>query len=501
MARTDTISTSASGRRWPLHRFAGLRFKPASDPTRQIFGEPLRQLLFVSLGLMSIALTLVLLAVVRAPQLSITDEAAHASYAYSIAYGTIPAKGTLDPAEAKYEWYCHDLAGGMNPADPTGPAVPASSTCTSYDAAAFEPGAQEYTFSDPPVYYVITGYLDRAISPLVPGTHNFITVGRALGALWLFAAMIVLYLAARRFRVSWPFAFAAAALLPLCPGVLASSSEMTSDCPAVLCGALALYLLARIVVHKRLGLVAPFLVAAFSTGTKVLNGLPMLIVGGVCLCMALHALFRSSWRDAVRPALVAVSVGLGFLLVYGGWTVFQNHRGVANWVNPNLDDSVGLSGNPVGDFLSNMFSTFQKLTTAYWLQPQINGETLTIWATLLCVVFCAAPLLVMTASRARSWGWILGLSTFAGIAAVVPVVEAQVFLSSNNQYFALVAPRYALGFLPWVIVCLAVVAYRRRLLRSSYTFVSLGLLVVLLVETGVFTLGPALTSGASFLVG
>ena len=451
--------------------------------------EPLRRLLLVSLGLMGIAIALVFIAVARGPQISITDEPAHAGYLYMVAHGEIPAKGTLVPKEIRYEWYCHDLQAGTG-----------SSNCTGFNASTFESGQQVYTFGDPPVYYAITGLLDRAISPLIPGSHNFITVGRDLGALWLFGAMLVLYLAARKFRVAPPYAFAAAALLPLCPGVLASTSQITSDGPSALCGALGLYVLARILIDKRMGLIVPFLATVLTTGTKILNGMPLLVVGGVTFFLALAALHRRDWRSAVRPLLITVVTGLGFGLTYLGWNAFQNGRGAAAWVNPNLGSGVPLTGSPVGDLMSNLFGTFGKLTTSYWLPASINGETVTIWATLLCVVLAAAPLMLMTASRARSWGWTLGVSTFLGITAVALAVEAQVF-TANDEYFVNVAPRYALGFLPWAILCLAVVAGRRRLLKSTYALVSIGLLVLLLAETGVFTLGPALVSGASYLVG
>ena len=452
-------------------------------------GEPLRRLILVSIGLIVIAITLVTIAVARGPQISITDEPAHAGYMYMLVHGQIPAKGSLLPEEIRYEWYCHDQQ-----------AATGSAVCTGFNNATFETGQQVYTFGDPPVYYFITGWLDMAVSPLIPGTHNFITVGRDLGALWLFAAMIVLYLAARRFRLAPPYAFAAAALLPLCPGVLASTSQITSDAPSALCGAIALYVLARIIVDKRMGLVLPLLATAFATGTKVLSGMPLLVVGGVTLFLGAAALYRRDRRAAIRPLLVTASIGLGFALTYGGWTVFQNHRGAAGWVNPNLGSGASLTGSPAGDLLSNLFGTFQNLTTAYWLPSTINGETVVIWATLLCVILVAAPLMLMTASRSRSWGWILGIGTFLGITAVSIAVETQVFVT-NDQYFVNVSSRYALTFLPWAILCLAVVAGRRRLLKSSYTLVSLGLLVMLLAETGLFTLGPALASHASYLVG
>jgi len=452
-------------------------------------GEPLRRLLLVSLGLMGIAIVLVFIAVARGPQISITDEPAHAGYLYLMAHGEVPAKGSLVPKEIRYEWYCHNQQ-----------AATGSTTCTGFSASTFQTSAQVYTFGDPPVYYAITGVLDRVISPLISGTHNFITVGRLLGALWLFGAMIVLYLAARKFRLAPPYAFAAAALVPLCPGVLASTSQITSDAPSALCGALGLYVLARILIDKRMGLIVPFLAVVFSTGTKILNGMPLLVVGAVTLVLAVAALYRRDWRSSIRPLLISVVILLGFGLTFEGWSIFQNHRGLTGWVNPNLADGTALTGSHAGDLLSNLFGTFGNLTTAYWLPASINGESVVIWATLLCVVLTAAPLMLMTASRARSWGWTLGVGTFLGITAVALAVEAQVFIA-DDEYFVNVAPRYAMAFLPWAILCLAIVAGRRRLLKSTYLFVSLGLLVMVLAETGVFNLGPALVSNASYLVG
>jgi hypothetical protein len=461
---------------------------------RTLGGEPVRRLMLVSLVLACLAIVLVMVGVANGPQMSITDEPVHAGYLYDVAHFEIPFKGELTPKEIRYEWYCHNLQ-----------ATTGSAVCTGFDAATFQTTSQLYTFGDPPVYYVITGILDRVISPVIPGTHNFITVGRDLGAMWLFAAMLVLYLAARKFRIGWPYALVAAALLPLCPGVLASTSQITSDAPAALCGAIALYVLARVLMDKRMGLFVPFLATLFTVGTKVLNGLPMLVVGGVTFILAIGILYRerrdrTAWRAAVRPLGVSLAIAAAFGLVFLGWSRFQSGRGVANWVNPNLANGNALTGSKAGDLLSNTFGMFTNLTTNYYLPDSINGESVSIWATLLCVVLVSAPIAVMTASRASTWGWALGVGTLVGITSVTLAVEAQVYLE-NHEYFLNVSGRYALSFLPWAIICLAVVACRRRLLKSSYAFVSVGFLVLLLAETHLLTLGPALVGNAKYLVG
>lgn len=481
LRRLNATLAAAAGATVPRRRPAFRSFA--------LLGEPLRRALPVVLAMLAVAGSLVVLVVARAPQLSIVDEAAHADYAYQVSHGHVPAKGGTVDAEIRYEWYCHDLGAAVS-----------SAGCAAGFTDDFQAGAQDYTFGDPPLYYVVTGYLGRALSPLVPGAHDFITAGRVVGALWLFAGMLVLYLALRAFRVEQRYACLGTVLLPLCPGVLAAASSLTSDAPSALCGAAALYVLARMIVRGRTGWVLPFAVTALATGTKILNGVPMLVVGGIAAVLAAGAWRRGDRGAALRAGRVALAVAVGFCLVYGGWTVFQSGRGQAGWVNPNLADGVPAAGSAAGDLLSNLFGTFQHLTTNYWLADDVNGESVVIWATLLGVVLGAAPFALLATSRARSWGWQLGVGTAVGISAVAVVVETQVYATSG-RYFAVVAGRYALSFLPWAIACLAVVAGRRRLARSGIAFAGLGVAVMLLATTGLFTLGPALSSRTSFLIG
>jgi hypothetical protein len=108
--------------------------------------------------------------------------------------------------------------------------------------------------------------------------------------------------------------------------------------------------------------------------------------------------------------------------------------------------------------------------------------------------------MLMVLERSRAAGWVLGIATLAGISAVTFAVETQVYMA-NHEYFTVVAGRYALAFLPWAVGCLVLVASRRRLPRSTAALVTLGFGVMLLAETGLFTLGPALVGNSKFLVG
>jgi hypothetical protein len=461
----------------------------ARSGQRTLAGEPLRRLLLVAAGLLAFAVTLVLIAIVRGQQLSPVDEPAHADYAWRISHGSIPSKGSPISPEIRHEWACHGLGDSQSP----------SPQCVG-SPTDFATDSQDYAFGDPPLYYTVTGWSARVLDAVTSGHGQFITLGRSVGAAWLFSAMLVLYLALRVFRVPWRIACASAVLLPLCPGILASTSTISSDGAAALSGVAALYVLARITVQGDMGWVLPTAVAALATSTKILNGLPILAVAGVAAFLAVAALRRGNRGTALRASAISGGILIAFGAVYLGWSWFQAGRGEIGWVNPNRANSLPLTGSGVGDLLSNLFGTYQRLTTNYWLAPQINGEILTIWATFLGVVLAAAPLLAMAVSRTRSWGWALGVAAFTGVSAVSLFVEAEVY-RENNEYFVDVAARYALSFLPWMIACLAIVAARRRLLKTSVVFAGVGTAVLLMVETGLFTLGPALVDHTPFLIG
>jgi hypothetical protein len=450
---------------------------------RVVAGEPLRRFVLVALGLLGLATALVCFAALRGQPISPFDEATHADYAYQISHGVIPAKGSIIAPEILHEWSCHTAWDGFN-LPPCSAANPPAAKYPAY--------GQDYNFGHPPLYYLITGLLDRGLGALLPGGHHFITIGRLIGVGWLFSGMLVLYLAVRRFNIAWPYAAAAAALLPLCPGVLEASSTVTNDAAAALCGAAALFVLARIVVQERLGWVLPTVVAFLSTATKVINGVPILVVAGVTLVIALVRWRRGDRRGARGAAGVCLGILVAFCVVYFGWQAFQAGRGVADWVNPvaGVDDKP-LTRAALRDLLGTSLSGFQGLVSSYYLQPQINGRTIADWATALNWLVVTAPFVVLVVGLVkRSPVWILGLATIVGILGYPMIVQVQVYLQ-NHEYFPQVNTRYGLTFVPWAVACLAIAASRGRLLKTTAATVGVGAAVMLLAVSGVLSLGGA----------
>jgi hypothetical protein len=440
----------------------------ASPPRR----PAVRPTLAVGAGLALLVGLLVGLAVFRAPQFSPFDEGTHADYAYQLAHGHIPYAGSKSAPQVSREAACHGfIIQPRTQLPPCGTADP--------------PVSDNYNFGHPPLYYGVTGVVARLADGAVGGEH-FVTAARLVGAVWLWAGALVLFLAVRAFGAPWPFAAVAAGLLPLAPGVLHASSTVTNDAAAALSGALAMLVLARILVHERLGWVFPTLAAFGAAATKVLNALPFLVLAVVLLPTAVAA-----WRrqDRVHArSLLAVCGGMvgAVLVVYEGWALFQSTREVPGWVNPILGvTGRPLSGSPVDEILSTSFNGFN-LVSGYLVQDTIDSPAMLLWARALNALVLAAPLMAMVVWPRRSAGWMAGVVTLGGMLAFPLVVEVQVYVSSH-LYFPGVNARYGMSLIPGALVCAALVAWRRGALRLAAVGAAAGGLAVALTVGGLVT--------------
>lgn len=453
--------------------------EPVSPPTGTGTGSgdrprpDRRRQLAAAAALVLLAAGLVLTAVARAPGLSLLDEWTHADYAYRISHGQVPADGDVISRQIREEWSCHGLGpGGKMP--PCGMPDP--------PPGEYKARGEQYNAFHPPVYYLLTGVVARAVDAVRPG-QNFITSARVVGLAWLLAGMAVLSLAVRRLGASWPLAALGAALLPLTPIVLHASSTVTNDAPAALAGALGLLVLARVVVDGRTGWLVPAAATLFAAGTKMLNALPLLVVAGLLTLLGVRR-----WREGERGpgrqlVVVAVAIVGTFLLTYLAWSLFQSGRGVEGWVNPVAHVSGRpVRGLPFDELLSTSFSGFG-LTSSYYLQSQVNGQAITAWAKLLTALVIAAPFVALALFRRWSPGWLVGLGLLAGMVLYPLAVEIQVYVSSG-LYFPAVVVRYGMSFIPWAIAALVLVAAERRVGRVAAAVTGLGALMVVPTVAG-----------------
>jgi hypothetical protein len=436
--------------------------------------------------LVALALVLALVAGVfslvtgyRGRELSVFDEATHADYAYQVAHGHIPHRGSVLAPVIREEWSCRGAYRKLvKLPDCHAPDKP---------PAKYPAGGQDYNFGHPPLYYAITGVTARALDVVVPGRH-FILLARAVGALWLYAAMLVLMLAMIRLGCRWTYAFAGALLLPLSPLVLHASSAVTNDATAALCGAVGLWLLTRVIVDRNLGWVVPAIATALMTATKVLNALPALFLALVLLVLALWQRKHPEDEDDSPGALPRLELGstlrlvaalvVPFLVVFVGWQLFQSGRGPSDWASPIKGiSSHPIQGLPFDEVLSTSFAGYFP-GMGYYLPGQIARPSLDAWGRLLNLLLVSAPLLAMAISRTRSRTWFVGAMALTGITLFPLAVELQA-VAQDYEYFPAVISRYGMSLLPWLIGALGLVAQRKRLIKTTLAITAYGFLVVL----------------------
>ncbi|MEP7191481.1 MAG: hypothetical protein ABI903_01300 [Actinomycetota bacterium] len=449
----------------------------AENPAgREVFGEPLRRLLAVSFAFLLISVAVVGMAAHRAPQLSVLDEATHADYAYEIWQGHVPAKGSTIAPEILKQWSCHGTFNGS----PVPPCENGGGAAASY------PGnGENYNFSHPPLYYAITGVIAGLADAALPGNSHFITLARMVGSLWLFAGMLVFYLAVRRFGASWQLSAGGAILLLLTPQAIGASTAVSNDAPAAVSGALAVLMLARILGQRKYGWIIPALVTGFAASTKILNALPMLSLAGVLVVVTIVAWRDERREEARKLALIVIAVLAATVAVWGGWMLFQSGRGLPGWKSPIAGFSDRpVAGTPVGEIFGELFTGLQ-LFNGYYLPPQLKSTWFGLWIRVLAFLGAAAPVILIAVTKKRDVErWLAG-TALIGMISYPILVELQVYSTSGRaSYFPYVTPRYGMSMIPVLLACLVMIAHRRQLNRSMLAGVVTGAAVSLAAVSG-----------------
>lgn len=445
---------------------------PARPAGRLVWGEPLRRLLLVAVGLLAVAAALVIPLALHVKGVSPFDETTHADYAWQISHGHIPARGDILSAPIRADVACRGLARE----DPHAAKPQCGSRTLQPDY--FGAGGQNYNFGHPPLYYLLTGVFARLVSHPFSGAH-FITAARFAGALWLFAAMLVLYLALRRLAVRWEFAVCGGLLLACVPGVLYAESTVTNDAAATLGGSLAVWLAARIFAERRYGWVVPTVVTLAVTATKIVNALPELALAALLLVLAWrrNRTERGSGRQLIAPAVGMIA---GAFVVYEGWSLFQKHRGVAHWVNPiGTVSTLPVHGLPLNEWFSTSFSSYNILGS-YYLPGQADNQWIGALVRLTGVLSIAAVGALLARHDRWSPRFVVGAIATLGCLTYPWAVELQAYLSSSHphRYFPAVVPRYGLSFASVLVAALVLAVDDRRLRKTLYWFSAAALAVV-----------------------
>ncbi len=439
------------------------RRAPWSDPWRLTVG--------VALLLAVVAGSLTLLSVANAPRFSLLDESTHIDYAWRASRFEITHTGQPFSDYTVEQWSCRGQF--QVPLPPCGSDTPANE---------YPNRGEQYNAFHPPGYYVVTGISARALAA-VSGV-DFVTAARALGAVWLWAAMFGLYLTMRYWRCRVRYATAAALLISLVPAVLHASSVVTNDAPAALSGVAALFVLGRVMVHRNEGWILPLALAAAAASTKVLNSLGLLVVAAVFLLVAVHRVRRNGWKPTVPLLRIVFGMVVAVMVIHLGWGFVQDARAVADYTSPIEGISNRpIHGLPFDEWLPTIVGG-TSLANNYYLDPEVSSSYLTAWATVLNLLLGVGPFMALAVFRKGTPRWLAGGTVLLG-AATFPLLVQVMVVQGSYSYFANVPARYGMSLVPVAAAVLAMVAERKRLDRLSLAVVGVGLVVMVASVSGI----------------
>ena len=455
-------------------RFAPSRWIPATEEWIASFHDSRKARIWIAVFYVIVAAAVVV-PVVLGPgkALSRIDEPTHADYAFQAAHFTLPHAGSPIAPEIRAHWACVGQEGYELP------------VCGSdLGAWAYPYDGQNYNFAHPPLYYVVVGFPARVLDAVVPGI-DFVTAARLTGIGWLAGGMFMLYRALRRWRLDPAAALIAPLLLPVFPRVLHASTTVNPDAAAVLFGAAAVWLAAKIFVEDYAGWVLPAVLTALAGLTKTITAVPFIAIA----LLIVFRLVRDLRIRRFHKADLAIPLGIvaAVLVPYGIWQLFQGGRGDPYWTNPlvglNTRDVTGLPGS---EWLETAFSGIN-LASEYYLQPPLDVALMVAWTRLLNVIVIGAVFAVIVACAKeparRSLGWMV----LAGVFIYPTIVQVQAYLNTAvPQYFPSVTGRYGLALIPGAIACICVAAWKAGYRRIVYFFVIGGLTVLTVVISNGF---------------
>lgn len=340
-----------------------------------------------------------------------------------------------------------------------------------YDPESFPERGFNTAYPDPPVYYGLTGFAAQAVAAL-PGVESIVSAARGVGVAWLAAGLLATFVLSRRLGAASVPALGAGLMVAATPVVAHASATVTSDAPALLCGAV-LCLVALEVTRGRVGWGWLFPAAAAALAIKATA---LTVVGLVVLFLLLHGR-KGGARSAVRGAAAAV---LGALTSIVGWAVVTSATALGT--EDQIPMRTTFAADSIGwpEISENVIQLLSPVQNGY-RPPDLTNDTMGLLAALfnlLLVVGVAACAWLGAPDQDSST---MATATFVAMLVSAPVLVVLIHLGSGS--YVPIPHRYGLSLVAPAAACLAVVASRRP--AGGPVLVGLGLASVgaLLAET------------------
>jgi len=340
-----------------------------------------------------------------------------------------------------------------------------------YDPNEFLGAGFNHTYSDPPVYYLVTAPLASVVQT-VTGVDSVVTAARSVGVLWLGAGLAATFTLALRLGATRRAAAGATLLIATTPAVVLASGTVTTDAPQLLAGAL-LCLVALAVVEGRAAWwwLAP--IAFVATSVKVTS---LTAIGAVAVLLVASWWARrregaghepppqaGSGEHVAAPGPRHELRGLfammaGALVPLVGWAAYSSATALTS-----VDDI------PMGQEFKTSHLTWAALSDSIpkmvspvrgpYAPQFVLGDTVTLVLALTNLLLAVGCVAVAWYGSQRPVAARLALGTAAAMVLSAPAYLVILFTTLQVSYW--IPGRYGLSLVPAAAALLAVAASRR----------------------------------------
>lgn len=375
------------------------------------------------------------------------DESTHASYAWSVSHGRIPAKGDVLEQPILDDWACSGQSNAELP------------ICgNAADPSAFPNQGQQYNYIHPPLYYAVTGFAARVITHF-DHSVSFTQAARLMQIPWMILGLALTYFALRSWGLSQLYAYSTTAIIPFVPVFLNAGTAVTNDAPALACGAMLLWCAARAFKYHRYDWmpVSMALIFCMMKGTFAFGFLGL---AAVMFSVSIMQWYIGDARLGRKGIISSCLTGLAALLCVFGWSKFQNMRGVTNWYNPNAVFRPKMEGNPIWQWMKTALSGLN-LASSVNVRDMSDQPAFTMWITLVTVILIGAAGFLYFQHDAVPAHLMLIITTVFSMLLYPTMVQLREYLNSGLM-FAVITVRYGMCLVPLALCCWALALQHRR---------------------------------------
>jgi hypothetical protein len=432
---------------------------------------PSRTEILALAALLVLVLAVISLHVHAYQRLSPIDELHHVDYLIKSADGQLLRRGDVIGPETRKEGACRGVDAPGYSAD-----------CNDEGWLA----GREFNTEEiqPPAYYFLTAWTARLLRPFL-GTSSLVAAGRMVGALWLGAGVVAVWVALRMLGASILVRWAVGALLVTTPVVLHASTTVTNDATSLVAGAAMLLAVLAWERHR-----APAWLVILATVVGVSLRLTNFVGAGmVILYLVLRALQRdddaeaSPGRSSRSHLGMAAAVASAVVVTGLAWVSLNSAVArVGPLANPNTFNQQAESIS-LDTVLSNSGAAVPPTRDPYLVPFLQNEKFRTMVRATDWLLVGAAIGLAALASR-RSSGEALGAAAIVCAVATGPVLTVSNFIFQHAYYP--IPPRYGLSVIPAFAVGLGLTAQKSwtRVAVAGFAGVSVVLTLVALVGAG-----------------